>query len=93
MKMPWSQMRLVAYWLVGTMLLVTSVVFASVPIERAPKPLLVAFSLLAGLMALMVVVDVAYHAWLGQGQACPYCGHVRKMKSFRVHVTCPQCGR
>jgi hypothetical protein len=80
MKMPLSQARLIAYSIVGTMLLVTGALVARVSVERVPKPLLIEFSLLTSWMAFMVVTDVGYHAWLGHGQARPHCGHVRSRR-------------
>jgi hypothetical protein len=93
MRMTWSQLRLAAYSLVGIALLIMGGFVERAPIERTPNLLLIAFCLLGGVMVLMVTVDVAYHAWLGQGQACPHCGHVRKMKPFRVYFACPKCGK
>ncbi|MHB8867144.1 MAG: hypothetical protein ACYC6N_32680 [Pirellulaceae bacterium] len=93
MRMPWSQLRLMVYSFVGIALLITAALVKRAPVERAPRLLLIVLSLLAGALALIVIIDVAYHAWRGQGQACPYCGHVRKMKPFRVYLACPKCGR
>jgi hypothetical protein len=28
----------------------------------------------------------------GKGRPCPACGHEVRMKTFRVHNTCPNCG-
>jgi len=34
-------------------------------------------------------------AWIvhGKGRPCPACGHRVQMKAFRIHGTCPNCGK
>jgi hypothetical protein len=45
-----------------------------------------------GAFVLVIIIDSSYHSWKGEGQACKYCGHLRKMKPFRVYGKCPECG-
>jgi hypothetical protein len=44
-----------------------------------------------GLFVIILLFDVAYHSIKGEGQACPYCGHLRQMKPFRIYGECPNC--
>ena len=53
---------------------------------------LVPLGVCGAVWAAAVVVDVVWHAWKGDGQACRSCGHVRPMKSFRSAGPCPRCG-
>ena len=53
---------------------------------------LVPLGVCGAVWAAAVVVDVVWHAWKGDGQACRSCGHVRPMKSFRPAGPCPRCG-
>jgi len=61
-------------------------------VDAAGLPLLVALDVAAGLCAAAIVVDVVWHAYQGRGQACRYCGHLRRMSSFRLEGPCPNCG-
>ena len=89
----WSQSRLIAYRSLGIALLAVGGYVQGVTLDNAGYPWLVAFGVLAFLMAGLIVVDVVYAAWRGDGQACRHCGHVRKLKSFRFSSPCPQCGQ
>ena len=42
--------------------------------------------------AVLVVVDVILHAWLGKGTPCAQCGHRRHLRPFRLAPPCPKCG-
>ena len=92
MKWPWKRLRLIAYSVVGTALALVGVLLRWTSIEDAGVPLLAACLSLGTLMVLIVILDVTLHAWRGEGQACRNCGHIRRMKPFRVYVRCPNCG-
>ena len=92
MRVPWKRLRLIAYSVVGTALALVGVLVQLASVERAGGPLLAAFAALGTLLVLVVVLDVTSHAWRGEGQACRHCGHIRRMKPFRVYVSCPNCG-
>jgi len=62
-------------------------------IEKAEFPLLFVINVIAGLVVSAIVFDTVWHAFNGKGQACRYCGHLRKMSSFRVYGNCENCGR
>ena len=89
-----NRYRLMVYSVLGV---VTPGVYALIQsvggIDRAGFPLLVAISTLGGICVVLFVVDVVYHAWRGNGYACPHCGHHRKMDSFRLYSACPECGK
>jgi hypothetical protein len=42
---------------------------------------------------LLVILDVCYHTFQGKGQACPFCGELRQMSSFRIYSSCKKCGK
>ena len=91
--MSWKQLRLGAFSLLGSAFLLVANYFqqaAGGPVEMA---LLIALAVVGGALVLVVVGDVAYHTWRGEGQACRSCGHVWRMKPFRVYVGCPKCGK
>lgn len=88
--MSWKRFRSVAFPALGGALLLVSV-WVGDP-GNADTPVLRLFVALSMLLALLVVVDVAYHSWRGEGQACRNCGHLRRMKPFRAYGPCPNCG-
>jgi hypothetical protein len=88
----WDRIRLKAYAGVGTALIVVGAVVKFLEVDQAEVPLLTLFGVLASLMVLLVIIDTVYHSWRNQGQACSHCGHLRKMKPFRVYGPCPSCG-
>ncbi len=83
-----------ARWVLGAM---TLIVYASIQaaggIDAAGELLLKALAACAFSWVLLVIVEVCYHAIKGKGQACPYCGELRQMASFRVYQSCPKCGK
>jgi hypothetical protein len=92
MRLTWKRLRLIAYSVVGAALALVGGLVQMASVEHAGGPLLAAFASLGTLMVLIVVLDVTFHAWRGAGQACRNCGHIRRMKPFRVYVSCPNCG-
>ena len=92
MRSRWKRLRLIAYPVVGTALALVGVLVKRTTVELSSIPLLVAIASLGTLLVLVVVFDVTLHAWHGEGQACRNCGHIRRMKPFRVYVSCPNCG-
>lgn len=89
-----ARFRLMVYSVLGLVTIVFGALIQSVGgIDGAGVPLLVAFSILSGTWVFLIVADVVYHAWQGQGYACPHCGQCRRMDSFRVYVACPNCGK
>lgn len=90
-RLPWKRLRLIAYSVVGSALALVGVLVEWTTVELAGIPLLTAFGALGTLLAL-VALDVTIHAWRGEGQACRNCGHIRRMKPFRVYGSCPECG-
>ncbi|GAC1451769.1 MAG: hypothetical protein NVSMB9_36750 [Isosphaeraceae bacterium] len=82
------RLRLIAYSVVGSAL----VLVEWTTVELAGIPLVTALVALGILLALLIAIDVTIHAWRGEGQACRNCGHIRRMKPFRVYGSCPQCG-
>ena len=43
-------------------------------------------------VALAYVIEELVWSIRGEGRPCVACGHRIRMKSFRVHNTCPNCG-
>ncbi len=76
---------------------VTLVVFGLIQanggIDAVGVMLLKAISICAISWVLLVILDVSYHTFQGKGQACPYCGELRQMASFRMYPTCKKCGK
>lgn len=62
-------------------------------IDKAGLPLLRTFGSLAAAWVLLFIVDVAYHDLKGRGQACPQCGCLRSVVSFRISPACSNCGK
>ncbi len=90
--MTWKQLRLGAFSVVGSAFLLVGFIVRRVGVDRAGTPLMTTFISLGILMALTIAFDVVYHTWRGQGQACRSCGHLRRMKPFRISGPCPNCG-
>jgi hypothetical protein len=91
--MSWKRLRLIAFSIGGAAFSVVAGVVQLTGIERAGLPLILTFSSLGALMILILVFDVGYHAWRGDGQACRKCGYIRQMRAFRVYRACPNCGK
>lgn len=91
--MSWKDARIRIFALVGAVLLAIGGVLRWLGMGNAPGTLVEVFGIVGLGMGLLVVGDVVYHAWLGQGQACRTCGHLRRMKSFRFSGPCPKCGQ
>ena len=91
--MSWRQLRLIAFSVGGTAFLLVGLLVQWASVEGAGTPLLAALTSLGALMVVIVVFDVAYYSWRGEGQACRHCGHLRPMKPFRVYGACPNCGK
>ena len=61
-------------------------------VEKADFLLLFVINVVAGLVVSVIVFDTVWHAFKGNGQACRYCGHLRKMSSFGLYGNCENCG-
>lgn len=61
-------------------------------VEVANHAVLLLLNVVAGFFCVAVLVDTFWHARKGQRQACRHCGHQRQQSSFRVYLSCPNCG-
>lgn len=90
--MTWIRLRSAAFSIIGAILMLIGALVQGAGVDRTGTPLLMIFALFGLVMVLLVAFDVVYHAWRGEGQACRSCGHMRRLRSFRVSGACPNCG-
>ena len=90
--MAWRRLRLGVFTLLGAAFVLIGSIVRGAGVHRVGCFLLMAFASLGALLVLIVGFDVVYHALRGEGQACRRCGHVQRMRSFRLSGACPNCG-
>jgi len=83
-----------ARWVLGAVTIVVyGLIQAAGGIDAAGDLLLKAMAICAVSWVLLVILDVCYHTFQGKGQACPFCGEIRQMSSFRIYSSCKKCGK
>lgn len=55
------------------------------------SPLSIACVVFGGMLALTYVIEEVAWSVKCKGRPCPHCGHLLKMKSFRIYTCCPNC--
>ena len=88
----WKKLRIQLFPILGTAFVLLGAAARAMGFDADGSAILVVFGAFGGLMALLVVFDVFYHAIRGEQQPCSKCGEPRALKSFRIHAACPNCG-
>jgi hypothetical protein len=87
----WSRVRWWKHVIVPPLLALGVILMPGDP-DDAPVRSVVASAIL-GVLALGYCVEEVIWGVRGRGRPCPHCGRLVRMKSFRVALACPACGK
>jgi len=92
--MVWTRIRLPVYSVVTAVLFALYMRLRTQGGVDQAEPVVLSLFVWAGVCwGVLFAGDVIFHAWRGRGYACPQCGHLRRVRSFRLEPACPHCDK